>query len=768
MLVARDLFTFHLPLRATAAALARRHGLPEWNPLIHGGQPILSNPNDAWFYPPTWLALAMPAHLSTSVLVLVHAAVAMAGSWRLLRRLGCEPVAAALGAMGFAASPWFLPLAHTFNFLCAAAWLPWALAAGLAALDGDEAGERRRGLLAAAAFLALQLLAGEPVAVLLSALALACLALGMPRALRRSLPRLLAIGLLAALLGAVQLVPTAYRLLGSARGASVAASEAALWSTRPARLVDFVLPRFWGDALRDESGLWLGWNVHDRAYPYVLGVYSGLLLTVLAAAAVLRWPVPHRAGWGLAFGAGVFLALGRHNPLWEPLRESVPLLSIVRYPEKFLVLSAAVVPIAGALGWQHLARDGESRRALLPAALAGAVAALAAALLGTLLVRPELGRAFAAAHGGAPLSAQGMARVQAFLRREALVALLVAAAATALLLAARRAGGPRRSLDVAAIALLAADLAWYAWGALPTAPAAQLLAPPPLARQARAVGGRVYSVDESREPGVQLRVGPEGQQQLRNHLEQLFPYSGNLWRIPYALNADYDLMLTAWGRYATSLAPGGAAAPTATEREWRTRLLGAWDVRLLVVRRPARELIAELRRTGRTPPRYRALLNTRALPRFRFARELGRVESPARAGDVLRGIGYDLRERDACIGADAPAAARFAPAALLRADEDGQVVRVRYRAAGPAFLVAAVTYDEGWRATFEDGGVSPTCATLLGQIGVPLPAGEHEVTLRYRDPWVRVGGSVTLLTLLAGALAARRLPRPASREAAER
>jgi hypothetical protein len=302
---------------------------------------------------------------------------------------------------------------------------------------------------------------------------------------------------------------------------------------------------------------------------------------------------------------------------------------------------------------------------------------------------------------------------------------------------------------------------------LPTGPAAELLAPPPLARQARELGGRTYSADESREPGVQLRVGPEGEQQLRSQLEQLFPYSGNLWRVPYALNADYDLMLTAWGRYARGLAPT-ASAPTAAEREWGRRLLGAWDVRMVVVPRPAGELLAELRRSGRTPPRYRGLRNTRALPRFRFVRELGRVASPGRAVEALRGLGYDLRERDACIGAEAPAAARFAPAALLRADEDGQLVRLRYRSAGPAFLVAALTYDEGWRASLEDGGAVPTCTTLLGQIGVPLPPGEHELVLRYRDPWVRVGGSMTLLTLLAGALAASRLRRPAPLEAAER
>ena len=63
-------------------------------------------------------------------------------------------------------------------------------------------------------------------------------------------------------------------------------------------------------------------------------------------------------------------------------------------------------------------------------------------------------------------------------------------------------------------------------------------------------------MDPRRTPPVSLPIGPEGQQQLRNQLEQLFPYTGNLWQVPYALNGDYDLMLTAWGRFARGLNRG--------------------------------------------------------------------------------------------------------------------------------------------------------------------------------------------------------------------
>ena len=50
----RDIAVFHLPLRASFRDLAA-FGPPVWNPWLHGGQPILSNPSYGAFYPPSWL-----------------------------------------------------------------------------------------------------------------------------------------------------------------------------------------------------------------------------------------------------------------------------------------------------------------------------------------------------------------------------------------------------------------------------------------------------------------------------------------------------------------------------------------------------------------------------------------------------------------------------------------------------------------------------------------------------------------------------------------
>jgi len=753
----RDVAFFHLPLRQAVATLLHAGELPEWNAGIHGGQPILSNPNYAAFYPPSWLALVVPVGYALGLLVILHAAWALAGAWRLLRRLGAAPDAAALGAMGFAASSWFLSLTSTFNFYCSMAWFPWVLVAAERALAAPKnsrgVGERWGGAaLLAAVAMAMQLFAGEPVAVLVSGLAVAGLALGGWARMRRTLPRLAAIALLAAAIGAVQLVPTAHRLAGTARGGGLGAREAGRWSSPPDRLVDFVLPRFWGDASRDEAGLWFGWGLHDRDFPYVVALYSGLLLTLLAAAALLRWPIPYRGAWAFAAAAGVLLALGRYGPFWEPLRRFVPLLGVVRFPEKFVVLTAAVVPLAGALGWQHLLdlrESGGRARAYLPAALAAIVAAVAGTFVVLLAVSPEMGAHFIREHSGLPPPPRVLEAGLAFLRREALASLLLALAVTVvlLLLALGRVG--RRALATAALLLVAVDLWWYGRGLEPTLPASEMLAPPPALAEVRGAGGRLFSPPSTRQREIGVREGPPGFQQLWSRLQRLDPYAGTLWGVEYALDRDYDLMLTPWARHADAQ----LAAARRRGLGDVDRVLAAWDVGAWVRRRDFPELVRELRRTGR-PPRTFAIVPLPArLPRYRFVRALGYAADPAAAAREISSL--DFATADLCVGDAAARPGAYAAGTLL-AREEGQRLRLRYHAEGEAFLVAAVTFDDGWRATLDDGSAAATCPTSLGQLGVALPGGEHAVTLRYRDPWVRVGAAVTAVTLLLAALAALR------------
>ena len=749
VLANRDVPLFHLPLRTAFHWLAQE-GLPVWNPWLNGGQPVLSNPSYAAFYPPSWLALALPPAYALNLLVVLHGAIAFAGAWWLARRLGAGRGAAALAAVGYTGSGSLLSLISALTLFCSMAWFPWFLGwadAALRAEPGPRPGNWRRPALLAGMVLALQLLNGEPATVVVSGLGLLALAVVRPRALPRMLPRLLVPLAVALLLAAVQLIPTWGRLAGSPRAGGLEARPATVWSAPPARIVELAFPRFFGDPTRDHDGLFFGWNLHDRDYPYVPAIYPGLLLTVLAVSALAQWPVPRRAAWGIAFAVGAFLALGRHNPLYEPVRSAVPVLAVLRFPEKFAILAVAALVLAGALGWAWLLREreeGRPERADFPLAVALVVLATAGVLTGLLYHVPRVAEWFVRAHGSPGLTPEKVRQGIVFLQGEGWAAIATAAAVAALLALCRWRRPPARLLTGIALALLAADLWHYGHGLVKVAPAALYQGPPPVRV---APDTRLF---------VQQRTGPEpdfvplrGDPSLaplapvQALLDRMEPYSAVLWRIPYALNEDFDLLLTSWGSWAVDV----------LHQEWRRspedglRFLGVWNVSKVLLRKDLASWAAE-----RDPeaPTMTELDNPYLLPRHRFVPQVVFHPDPSAALAAARREGYALMRREHAVLPGVPAreaAYRHLPEPL-ELEERGGRLRLRYRSESPAFFVLAETFDKGWQA--EAGGTSlSVLPTAAGQIGVELPAGEHVLELRYRERLVPLGAAVTLSTLAA-------------------
>ncbi|HSK77070.1 MAG TPA: hypothetical protein VLQ45_11470 [Thermoanaerobaculia bacterium] len=753
-LASRDIPLFHLPLR-TAFRWLVEFGVPGWNPWLHGGQPVLSNPNYAAFYPPSWLVFLVPPSWALSLLALLHGALAFAGAFRLARRLGVSPGVAALAGVGFSGSGALLSLLSAFNFFCGMAWLPWVILFGDEVLGGPGRGGalKLRPVVLLGMALALQLLAGEPAACVISGLALLGLAVATAGRRPAAWGRLAAGLGLAVLLSAVQLLPTLGRLADSPRAGGLPAAQATLWSSPPARLVELAFPRFFGDPARDQEGFYFGWNLHDRDYPYVVSIYPGLLLAVLGLAALLKWPVPRRTAWALAALAGAFLALGRNNPLFEAVREVVPVLSVLRFPEKFVVLLVLALLFAGVLGWHWLLAEREAGRrqsADFPVALAGVLLATAATLAALVHAAPRVGAWFIRAHGAPGLSPERQAAGLAFLRAESWMAVATAAAVLALLALCRWGRTPRRLLEGLAVLLLGLDLWHYGHGLVKTLPASVYAEPPRLAAPLLPAQSRMYvePLPEG-EPDLFARVGDPGEALARANIARLEPYSGLLWLIPYALHEDYDLMLTGWARRSLAVLHAEREQP-----EVARRYLGAWNVGTILERKPAAEWTAELAQDPGVPP-SRAVPNPHLLRRYRFVPRAVFHATWEDAVRAARGNGWTVAGEEHCVRpGSSPGALGFTvPPRPLSINDQGGLLRLHYRAEEGAFFVAAVTFDAGWRATLDGGTPLEVWPTAAGQMGIALPPGEHRLELEYTDPLVPVGAAVTGAALLACVLA---------------
>lgn len=754
VLATRDLPQFHLPLRATLAALAR-DGIPAWNPFVQGGQPILSDPSYSAFYPPTWLVLVVPPAYALGLIVLLHVALAGWGAYRLARRLGCRPATALLAASGFAGGGAFVSLVHAYTLLPGTAWLPWAIDAADRTAAAPGWREARKPLAATAAILASVALNGEPATLLIAAIA--AVAAATFRAPSRPL-RALAAGGAAFLLAAVQLLPALARLAGSARAEGLGWEQAARWSMSPLRLVELVLPRLLGDPARSDEGLYFGWGLHDLDFPYLLLLTPGLPLLVLGIATIVSGRAPRRALWGVLAIGGALLALGRHAPALSFAFDAIPVLSSIRYPEKYFLLTYAALVFAGALGWERAlaAREKSELGVLdLPLALASVSAVLAAIGAVAVLLAPERIEDFLVAHAGLPPSAEILANAMALYRREMLVSLALSAGLVALL-ASMRLRARVSSTTSAAIAwlLLVAELARLTAPLVATLPAALLASPPPLAREVAGRGAfRVWSSAEldGRTELVLRAEGPPGERLQRASIARLDPSIGVLWGLRYALSVDFALTLT----------PPGRRARVELEQLWREgertlvhRLLGAWSVDTILVRRGPRELFAAAR-AGEDPPRPATIAgNPFTLPWARVVPVASLFPNGGAALDAALAQGLDVARREFLVTGESDSEIRFDPgAAVVSVADGGDRVRVEVAARGPSLLVIASTFDPGWRAEIA-GEPLAVLESGLGYLAVPVPPGGGSVELAYGDPWVRRGALLSLAGLVALALLA--------------
>ncbi len=748
----RDSVQFHLPLYASFSRLATA-GLPEWNPDLWGGQPVHSNPNYAALYPPTWLMVALEPTFGFQVGLVLHGLFAAAGAAWLVARLGGRASARWLAAIAFGGGAWALAIAHAGRSYFGLAWLPWLLVAAHATAAARDRRAAVRATLGLAGTTAGVALAGEPATILL-ALGAAALALLLGERPRRAvLARGAAAMVVGLLLAAVALVPALARLGDSARGEGISYRHSSLWSLAPARLVEVVFPRFFGDPARLEEGLFFGWTLHDKSFPYLFAITPGALLLVFGLAALFaRREIPWRWVWRLGALASLLLALGRHNPLFAALWPVVPGLSSIRYPEKFFVGAVACLVLAGALAWSRLLDEREQGRrgeADLPAALAALAALVAGGLWALLRLRPELGAWFVTAMSPVVAGSSQVEPAARYLTAQAAWAAALYAAVAGIALAARARRIRTAWLAAAAVALFAGEQHALARRLFYLVPAESLRTPPALLAEVLAQpGSRFWSTAEMvPESGFFLRQNRREREIPLTMIERLDPSTGAIWGLRYALNRDYDLTLTGPARRALAAFEG---CWTRGDRDLAYRMLGAWGIgRLGIVRLPP-----ELRRLaaaagGARPPLVEVVANPYFLPEARFVPAgawHSTTEEAERAAFADRLI---VPRREDLVGARPPGLERFDPAARVLAERrGGRGVEIRYRAAAPALLVVAQTFDVGWSAAVGAREV-PLYETATGMLAAIVPPGEATAVLRYRDPWLRVGAGLSGLAALA-------------------
>jgi hypothetical protein len=356
----------------TRAALGAGR-LPFWNPYHFAGTPHLADPQTTVFYPPALLLKFLPVPAFLGWMIALHLWIAGAGTLFAARTIGLQwaaAAAAALAVMLGGSVPGWIHNGHLL-LLYSAAWVPWAFGfAILSVRSGRMAPDGRL-----VAVLVLQFLSGYLQGTLYLAAALAMyfvFSAAWPDQSNARAPRwtpLAQLVLLAVLCGAAaafQLLPTATLVAQAGRSTGLSYTNAVEGGWQPADLATLLYP-FYG-------------VVDVPPYRFLSDrlAYVGWILTAFAPFAfVARERRRMSVFLGLLAALACGLALGDAVGLFRLQHALFPGL---RVPGRVLFLATFALALLGGLGLEAflaLARNRSWRRLAVPAVVS--VLAVAAA-----------------------------------------------------------------------------------------------------------------------------------------------------------------------------------------------------------------------------------------------------------------------------------------------------------------------------------------------------------------------------------------------------
>jgi len=777
---------------------------PLWNPLLGNGAPLLANLQSAVFYPPNLLYLLLPIEHGLTVSVILHLALAGLLMYLYTRYLGLLPFAAALSALTYMFSGYIVGRTQFVVMVNAAAWLPLLL------LLSDRLARQRNPLdiLGLGLVLAVQLLAGHAQLWFYS------LWLIGPYIIFRSWPArrrggeageqgsrgaeeisrtthhaprltlhtshltphaypllaLFAAILLAVLLSAAQLLPTAEFTTQSPRSSGAERTFALTYSFWPWRLLTLLAPTFFGHpANNDYWGYANYWE--DHAY---LGVLPFLL------AWVALWNYGMRQVWGsepasadgpqpgqfwrvVPFFAtlvplSLILAMGWNTPIYLWVFQWLPGFGFFQAPARLLIWYTVAVSVLAGVGVQSFKLTPAGRRGwqrLLVAAAGLTIAGLAGSFILT-------------------------GRSQTFLAATMTLGLWLIISATLLLLRPRKTGRvasthlTKEPLWQGAILIMVAlDLLAAAWPLIPTLPAAVFQQPIVTAELLKTQpGGYRFFVDDTFDYDTKFKqyfhfssFGPADPLYWQSLKETLIPNLGVYANLPAANNYD-PLVVERWQHLVNLLEE--------TNDAQRARLLALMNVGYFIgdtSHRVGPTLVASGTMTLQKVPQplSRAYFVARAAyvpdeaaaiarltaPDFDYHREVIIMEDEAEAKKLS-----EKWLRQECkpwfAGQGKPCTPAFQIASKSEA-ENGEVAvveqgadRVALVVEAPAsgFVVLTDSYYRGWQATV-DGRGAPILPANLAFRAVAVEPGTHEVVFSYRPRSFTIGLWVSSL-ILAG------------------
>jgi hypothetical protein len=314
-----------------------------WNPLNNCGVPFLAQWNTSVCYPLSLIYMLFPLPWSLNYFCLGHLVLAGVGMYLLAYRWTQNRLAASIAGLTFALNGLMLNCLMWTSNLAALSWMPFVI---LWVEQAWRSGGNRRLAIATLAG-AMQMLSGAPEIIVFTWVMLGMLWLGQVwrkiNPFWPTLRRFIVMVVLITGLSVIQLLPFFDLLKHSERDSSYIVADASpmpVWGW-----ANFVVPVF--HCVRGVFGTCAQIN-----QPWTSSYYLGIGTLALAAVAVWRLRrQPEIYGLvGMTF-VGLVLALGNDGYVYAWIKHIMPWISFARYPIKFVSIPVFTIPLLAAFGF---------------------------------------------------------------------------------------------------------------------------------------------------------------------------------------------------------------------------------------------------------------------------------------------------------------------------------------------------------------------------------------------------------------------------------
>ena len=282
-LVPGDGLTQNFGVRVLIGQMIANGQLPLWNPYIFAGTPLLASIYPGALYPPNWVFALFSPVTAMNIVVVTTYHLSLIGCYLYARRIGATRVGAMLAGLAFTFGGYLVAHAGHTSRIAAAVWLPWILLA----MEHLYLRFSWRWVALGAAFIALQLFAGEPQMNFYTVLVCAAygafsLSLRPARETRlRFLAGAVAMSVFGLLFSMIQLLPER-ELLAMGERAGISYEYFSGYSFPPLNVLTFIVPFFFGGGMIAPYKIpYWGQSTVDETCGYV-----GLLTLLLALAAL--------------------------------------------------------------------------------------------------------------------------------------------------------------------------------------------------------------------------------------------------------------------------------------------------------------------------------------------------------------------------------------------------------------------------------------------------------------------------------------------------